>query len=414
MGMLLEQVPLLHYPQRTCGRVNLGTVDSWIVSGLPTAVARGREGRWAAERSGETLRLREECRRRVPAMLLDDLELELAADLLCSMSEGSRGADDGLAWDEEECEPDSQSFSDSEEDEDEVEQLQRLLGGALSFERGAAGALDRKSLKNLNSYRPNVFRGALRAGPPEGVQLRELVLINNFQKHLHDGDIYPPPMPCHGSPRKSFKKHQCSKKAVSPRPVRNIEWSNVEELSALAYSKQTCEPAASASLETANYGWPANQHAFRVRNACEKLGAAKPSFSDLPQRASGQSGSASSPSKRKADERPAHQDALESSPRKGPRRPLTFIQNVRQKTHNATPCSPIFATPVRSIDVSLPVSCISLFVQPAQWLPLSWSTGARARRARARCDDEPRPAHNSCGNGRPFGLLRVAAAGKRP
>jgi hypothetical protein len=308
-------------------------------------------------------------------MLLDDLELELAADLLCSMSEGSRGADDGLAWDEEECEPDSQSSSESEEDEDEVEQLQRLLGGALSFERGEAGALDRKSLKNLNLYRPHVFRGALRAGPPEGVQLRELVLINNFQKSLHDGNIYPPPMPCHESPRKSFKQRQCSKK-VSPRPVRNIEWSNVEELSALAYSKQTCDPAASASLETANYGWPANQHAFRVRNAGEKLGAAIPSFNDLPQRASEQSGSASSPSKRKADERPAHQDALESSPRKGPRRPLTFIQNVRQNPHTATPCSPILATPVKSIDVSLPVSCISL---SCNQLNGSLSPGAPAR-----------------------------------
>jgi hypothetical protein len=289
----------------------------------------------------------------VPAMLLDELELELAADLLCSMSDGSRGAADGLAWDEEDCEPDSQSSSESEDDEDEVEQLHRLLGGALSLERGAAGALDRKSLKNLNWYRPNVLRGALRAGPPEGVQLRELVLINNFQKHLHDGNIYPPP------PRVDVP----IMKVYSPRPVRSVEWSNVEELSALAYSKQTCEPAASASLETANYGWPENPHAFRVRNAGEKLGAAKPSFSDLPQRASEQGGSASSPNKRKPDEHP--------DPRKGPRRPLTFIQNVRQKPPNATPLSPILATPDRKNDLLLPVSCNSLFVQPAQWLPLS-------------------------------------------
>ena len=49
----------------------------------------------------------------MPAMLLDELELELAADLLCSMSDGSRGAADGLAWDEEDCEPDSQSSSES-------------------------------------------------------------------------------------------------------------------------------------------------------------------------------------------------------------------------------------------------------------------------------------------------------------
>jgi hypothetical protein len=302
-------------------------------------------------------------------MLLD--ELELAADLLSSLSEGSStasreagggGSDKGsdgagsLFWDAE-------PHSSSEEDDWEEEEVKPQRQHWAAKPPASPVARGRATLKVMHLYRPQAFRSVVRraslelGGTAHGVGLRDLVLIKNFQaakagdgwasdfidSSEEDDDevevevdevdlpqqqraaahqaagICPPAPPWR--PRQSAKAPAVQK---GPREALDIE-----ELSELAYKAAGSSSSRRRSSSGEPFALPRSEH--------QKLGMPALRFSVLDEREQG--GGASSPSKRKA--LPSHpSNALPSSPPKSPRRPLTSIQqNVRPEPGHAATVS---------------------------------------------------------------------------